>query len=193
MRSPRTRHDLGELRSLQDWFLKYELASVPGVSEVASIGGFVRQYQITVDPNRPACLRHSHLQDSRCGCCQQRGCGGRTLEVAEREFVIRGLGSIDSVEDIGKVALGVDAGGTPILLQDVARVGIGPEMRRGIAEWNGEGETVGGIVVVRHGAGTLQVIRAVKERLAEIKSGLPEGVEVHVALRPQRADRTLRQ
>ncbi|MYE23333.1 MAG: efflux RND transporter permease subunit [Gammaproteobacteria bacterium] len=175
------RHDLGELRSLQDWFLRYELASVPGVSEVASIGGFVRQYQITVDPNR---LRAYGISISRIRdavAASNEDVGGRTLEVAEREFVIRGLGSIDSVEDIGKVALGVDAGGTPILLQDVARVGIGPEMRRGIAEWNGEGETVGGIVVVRHGAGTLQVIRAVKERLAEIKSGLPEGVEVHVA------------
>ena len=175
------RHDLGELRSLQDWFLRYELASVPGVSEVASIGGFVRQYQITVDPNRLRAygIPISKIRDAVAA--SNEDVGGRTLEVAEREFVIRGLGSIDSVEDIGKVALGVDAGGTPILLQDVARVGIGPEMRRGIAEWNGEGETVGGIVVVRHGAGTLQVIRAVKERLAEIKSGLPEGVEVHVA------------
>ena len=174
------RHDLGELRSLQDWFLRYELASVAGVSEVASIGGFVRQYQITVDPNR---LRAYGIPISRIRnavAASNEDVGGRTLEVAEREFVIRGLGSIDSVEDIGKVALGVDAGGTPILLKDVARVGIGPEMRRGIAEWNGEGETVGGIVVVRHGAGTLQVIRDVKERLAEIKPGLPEGVEVHV-------------
>ena len=175
------RHDLGELRSLQDWFLRYELASVAGVSEVASIGGFVRQYQITVDPNR---LRAYGIPVSRIRdavAASNEDVGGRTLEVAEREFVIRGLGRIDSAEDIGKVALGVDAGGTPILVQDVARVGVGPEMRRGIAEWNGEGETVGGIVVVRHGAGTLQVIRAVKERLAEIQAGLPEGVEVHVA------------
>ena len=175
------RHDLGELRSLQDWFLRYELASVAGVSEVASIGGFVRQYQITVDPNRLRAygIPISKIRDAVAA--SNEDVGGRTLEVAEREFLIRGLGSIDSVDDIRKVALGVDAGGTPILLKDVARVGIGPEMRRGIAEWNGEGETVGGIVVVRHGAGTLQVIRAVKERLAEIKPGLPEGVEVHVA------------
>ena len=175
------RHDLGELRSLQDWFLRDELASVAGVSEVASIGGFVRQYQITVDPNRLRAygIPISKIRDAVAA--SNEDVGGRTLEVAEREFVIRGLGSIDSVDDIGKVALGVDAGGTPILLKDVARVGVGPEMRRGIAEWNGEGETVGGIVVVRHGAGTLQVIDAVKERLAEIKPGLPEGVEVHVA------------
>ena len=175
------RHDLGELRSLQDWFLKYELASVPGVSEVASIGGFVRQYQITVDPNR---LRAYGIPISRIRdavAASNADVGGRTLEVAEREFVIRGLGSIGATEDIGKIALGVDAGGAPILVKDVARLSIGPEMRRGIAEWNGEGETVGGIVVVRHGAGTLQVIRAVKERLAEIKPGLPEGVEVRIA------------
>ena len=175
------RHDLGELRSLQDWFLKYELASVPGVSEVASIGGFVRQYQITVDPNR---LRAYGIPISRIRdavAASNADVGGRTLEIAEREFVIRGLGSIGGAEDIGKVALGVDAGGAPILVKDVARVGIGPEMRRGIAEWNGEGETVGGIVVVRHGVGTLQVIRALKERLTEIKPGLPEGVEVRIA------------
>ena len=149
--------------------------------EVASIGGFVRQYQITVDPNRLRAygIPISKIRDAVAA--SNADVGGRTLEIAEREFVIRGLGSIGSAEDIGKVALGVDAGGTPILLKDVARVGIGPEMRRGIAEWNGEGETVGGIVVVRHGAGTLQVIRDVKGRLAEIKPGLPEGVEVHVA------------
>ena len=107
--------------------------------------------------------------------------GGRLLEVAEKEFMIRGIGTIASVDDIGKIALGVDAAGSPILGRDVARVGVGPEMRRGIAEWNGEGETVGGIVVVRHGAGTWKVIRDVKAKLDEVKAGLPDGVEVEVA------------
>ena len=175
------RHDLGELRSIQDWFLKYELASVPGVSEVASIGGFVQQYQITVDPNR---LRAYGIPISRIRAAVEASntdVGGRSLEFAEKEFMIRGLGTIDSVEDIRKISLGVDANGAPILLKDVARVGIGPEMRRGIAEWNGEGETVGGIVVVRHGAGTLKVIEDVKAKLEAVKPGLPEGVAVEVA------------
>ena len=175
------RHDLGELRSIQDWFLKYALTSVPGVAEVASVGGFVRQYQITVDPNR---LRAYGIPISKIRSAVQNSnsdVGGRLLEVAEKEFMIRGLGYIESLDDIRKIALGVDARGTPVLLRDVASVSIGPEMRRGVAEWNGEGETVGGIVVVRHGAGTLQVIRDVKAKLAEVKPGLPEGVEIEVA------------
>ena len=174
------RHDLGELRSIQDWYLKYALTSVPGVAEVASIGGFVRQYQITVDPNR---LRAYGIPISKIRAAVQASnsdVGGRLLEVAEKEFMIRGLGYIESLEDIRKIALGVDARGTPILLRDVATVSVGPEMRRGVAEWNGEGETVGGIVVVRHGAGTLQVIRDVKAKLEEVKAGLPEGVQIEV-------------
>ena len=174
------RHDLGELRSIQDWFLKYALTSVPGVAEVASVGGFVRQYQITVDPNR---LRAYGISISKIRSAVQDSnsdVGGRLLEVAEKEFMIRGLGYIENLDDIRKIALGVDARGTPILLRDVATVSIGPEMRRGLAEWNGEGETIGGIVVVRHGAGTLQVIRDVKARLEEVKGGLPEGVEIEV-------------
>ena len=175
------RHDLGELRSIQDWFLRYELTAVPGVSEVASVGGFVRQYQVTVDPNRlraydlsiPAI--RSAIQESNSDV------GGGLIEVAEREFMIRGLGYIRSVDDIRRIGLGVSADGTPILLEDVARVSVGPEGRRGLAEWNGEGETVGGIVVVRSGADTRQVIRDVKEKLAEITPGLPEGVEIEVA------------
>ena len=175
------RHDLGELRSIQDWFLKRELASVSGVAEVASVGGFVRQYQITVDPNR---LRAFGLPISKIRNAVQRSnsdVGGRLLEAAEKEFMIRGLGRIESTQDLEQIALGVDRAGTPILLRDVAAVGIGPEMRRGVAEWDGEGETVGGIVVVRHGASTLQVIEDVKARLAEVRGSLPEGVEVEVA------------
>ena len=175
------RHDLAELRSLQDWFLKYELTSVPGVSEVASVGGFVKQYQITVDPNR---LRAYGIPVSRIRRAVERSnsdVGGRLLEVAEKEFMIRGRGLIESMDDIRQIALGVSASGTPILLEDVAQVSVGPEMRRGIAEWNGEGETVGGIVVVRHGEGTLKVIGDVKAKLEETKASLPEGVTIEVA------------
>ena len=175
------RHDLGELRSIQDWFLKYELTTVPGVSEVASVGGFVRQYQVTVDPNRlraynlPISAIRTAIQDSNSDV------GGGLIEVAEKEFMIRGLGYIRSVDDLRRIGLGVGPDGTPILLQDVARVSLGPESRRGLAEWNGEGETVGGIVVVRPGADTRRVIRDVKARLEEVGPGLPEGVEIEVA------------
>ena len=175
------RHDLGELRSIQDWFLKYELTAVPGVSEVAGVGGFVRQYQVTVDPNRlraynlPIAAIHAAIRESNSDV------GGGLIEVGEKEFMIRGLGYIRSLDDIRRIGLGVGADGTPILLQDVARVSVGPESRRGLVEWNGEGETVGGIVVVRSGADTRRVIRDVKARLEEIAPGLPEGVEIEVA------------
>ncbi len=175
------RHDLSELRSIQDWYLKYELTGVQGVSEVASIGGFVRQYQITVDPNR---LRAYNIPISKIRMAVSRSnndVGGRVLEVAEKEFMIRGLGYIKSLDDIRKIALGVDERGTPVLLRDVATVQIGPEMRRGLADWNGEGEVVGGVVIVRYGANALQVIEDVKTKLAQLKSGLPEGVEIEIA------------
>ena len=175
------RHDLSELRSIQDWYLKYELTSVQGVSEVASIGGFVRQYQITVDPNK---LRAYNISISKIAAAVKRSnsnVGGRLLEAAEKEFMIRGLGYIRSLEDIRQIALGVNERGTPILLRDVASVQLGPEIRRGLADWNGEGEVVGGIVVVRFGANARQVIRDVKTKLAELRAGLPEGVEIEVA------------
>ncbi len=175
------RHDLSELRSIQDWFLKYELSAVAGVAEVASIGGFVKQYQITLDPNK---LRAYNLPISKIREAvrmSNREVGGRVLEIAEKEFMIRGRGYFESLDDIRTTALGVDARGVPILLRDVARVAIGPEMRRGLADWDGEGETVGGIVVVRSGANTLQVIRDVKTRLNEIRPGLPAGVEIETA------------
>ena len=174
-------HDLSELRSLQDWFLKYELSSISGVSEVASVGGFVRQYQVTVDPNK---LRAYGIPISKIRQAIQGSnsdVGGRLLEVAEKEFMIRGRGYIQTLDDIRKIALGIDSGGTPVLLRDVARVSLGPEMRRGIADWNGEGEAVGGIVVVRSGADTRSVIDDVKTKLASLQGGLPEGVRVEVA------------
>ncbi len=175
------RHDLSQLRSIQDWYLKYELTGVPGVAEVASVGGFVRQYQITVDPNR---LREYDISISKIRNAVQRSnndVGGRLLEAGEKEFMIRGLGYIGSLDDIRKVALGVDRSGSPILIGDVGTVAYGPDIRRGLAEWNGEGETVGGIVIVRTGANALQVIEDVKAKLESMKGGLPEGVEIEVA------------
>jgi len=175
------RHDLSQLRSIQDWYLKYELTSVPGVSEIASVGGFVRQYQITVDPNK---LRAYDIPISAIRRAVQRSnsdVGGRLLEVAEREFMIRGLGYIQNLEDIRRIVLGVGSNGAPILLGDLARVSMGPEMRRGLADWNGEGETVGGIVVVRYGADAYQVVQDVKAKLEQVSPGLPEGVRIEVA------------
>ncbi|MXX87361.1 MAG: efflux RND transporter permease subunit [Acidobacteria bacterium] len=171
-------HDLAELRSLQDWFLKYELTAVQGVSEVASVGGFVRQYQITVDPNR---LRAYDISLARIRDAVQRSntdVGGRVFETAETEFMVRGEGYIRGLDDVRRIALGVDASGTPVTVEDVATVQFGPEIRRGLAELNGEGEVVGGIVVVRSGANVHDVVGRVKARLEELQTGLPAGVEV---------------
>ncbi|MCP4902032.1 MAG: efflux RND transporter permease subunit, partial [bacterium] len=171
---------LDELRSLQDWYLRYGLMSVEGVSEVASLGGFVRQYQVEVDPVK---LRAYEIPLSKIKHAIQRSnndVGGRLIEVGEREMVVRGLGLIKEIRDMEMIPLGLGAGGTPILLRDVARIHLGPEIRRGLAEWNGEGETVGGIVVVRSGADTLSTIARVKDRLAELKEGLPDDVEISV-------------
>ena len=171
-------HDLAELRSVQDWFLKYELTAVQGVSEVASVGGFVRQYQITVDPNR---LRAYDISLARIRDAVRRSntdVGGRVFETAETEFMVRGEGYIQGLDDVRRIALGVDASGTPVTVEDVATVQFGPEIRRGLAELNGEGEVVGGIVVVRSGANVHDVVGRVKARLEELQAGLAEGVEV---------------
>jgi Cu(I)/Ag(I) efflux system membrane protein CusA/SilA len=172
---------LADLRSLQDWFLKYELTSVPGVAEVASIGGFVRQYQITVDPNK---LRAYNIPISRIRTAVQRSnseVGGRVLEMAETEFMIRGEGYVRNTHDLEQVALGVDHAGTPILLRDVATVQVGPEIRRGLAELDGQGEVVGGIVIVRSGANAYDVITRVKAKLAHLEQGLPKDVQIVTA------------
>jgi len=174
-------HSLAELRSMQDWYLKYGLTSVEGVSEVASIGGFVRQYQVEIDPVK---MRAYDVPLQKIRMAIQRSnndVGGRLIEMAEKEFMVRGLGYVKDVQDLEKVVLGTGPGGTPILLKDVANVTIGPEIRRGIAEWNGEGETVGGVVVVRAGADTLSTIEGVKKKLVELEEGLPEGVTISVA------------
>jgi Cu(I)/Ag(I) efflux system membrane protein CusA/SilA len=170
--------NLADLRSLQDWFLKYELTGVPGVSEVASLGGFVKQYQITVDPNK---LRAFNLSLSRIRAAVQRSnndVGGRVMEMAETEYMVRGEGYIADLDDVKRIALGVGPSGTPISLQDVATVSTGPDIRRGIAELDGEGEVVGGIVIVRAGANAYDVVQRVKARLAELQGGLPAGVSI---------------
>ncbi|MEO8043881.1 MAG: CusA/CzcA family heavy metal efflux RND transporter [Spartobacteria bacterium] len=173
--------DLAELRSMQDWYLRYQLASVEGVSEVASLGGFVKQYQVTVDPTK---LRAYNLSIRDVSMAIQRSngeVGGRSIEMAEKEFILRVRGYVQSIEDLKKVAVGVGQGGVPILLDAVANVQLGPDMRRGIAELNGEGETVGGIVIVRYGANAREVITAVKKRLDEAMKGLPPDVAYTVA------------
>ena len=173
--------NLAELRSMQDWYLKYQLTSVEGVSEVASIGGFVKQYQITVDPTK---LRAYNLSIADVSTAVKRSngeVGGRSLEMAEKEFILRVRGYINSIEDLKKVSLGAGQNGVPILLGQVASIQLGPDMRRGIAELNGEGETVGGIVVVRYGANAKQVIVDVKKRLDEAMKGLPADVSYTVA------------
>jgi len=175
------KYDLQQLRSIQDWYLRYELAAVPGVSEVASIGGYVKQYQVEVDPNK---LLAYHIPLNKVRMAIKRSnndVGGRLVEMGETEFMVRGLGYIKSKEDIENIPLGADADGTPILIKNIANVSIGPELRRGIAEWNGEGETVGGVVVMRFGENALKTIERVKEKLAELKKGLPEGVTIKTA------------
>jgi len=174
------RRSLAELRSYQDWYLRYGLTSVEGVSEVASVGGFVRQYQVEVDPVKLRAYGVSLRQVKAAIRDSNRDVGGRVVEMAEQEYMVLGRGYVKEIRDLEQIPLGVGAGGTPILVKDVAHVTIGPEIRRGIAEWNGEGETVGGIVVVRSGADTLEVIQRVKERLAELENGLPDDVRIEV-------------
>lgn len=176
------KHDLQELRSIQDWFLRYELSAIPGVSEVASIGGFVKQYQVNVDPNKLASYRIPLSKIKSAVKQSNNDVGGRLLEISEMEFMVRGLGYIQGVDDLKKIVVGnAIETGTPIFLDDVANIDVGPELRRGLAEWNGEGETVGGIIVMRYGENALEVINRVKERLDELQSSLPEGVEIVTA------------
>ncbi|MCB9208513.1 MAG: efflux RND transporter permease subunit [Ignavibacteriales bacterium] len=171
--------NLQELRSIQDWFLRYELSAVQGVSEVASIGGFVKQYQVNVDPNKLASFGIP-LQKVKMAIKENNNdVGGRLLEISEMEFMVRGLGYIKSVDDLKKIAIGYSSNtGTPIYLSDVATIDLGPELRRGLADWNGEGETVGGIIVMRYGENALDVINRVKKRLSDLKSSLPDDVEI---------------
>jgi copper/silver efflux system protein len=171
------RYSLADLRSLQDWFLRYQIETVPGVAEVASIGGFVRQYQVRVDPDKlrayniPLSTVIDKVRDST------NEVGGRLIEFQGAEYMIRGLGYLRSLTDLETVPV-ASKNGTPVLVRDLGTVSFGPDIRRGVAEWNGEGETVGGIVIMRDGLNALNVISGVKKKLAEISGSLPPGVEV---------------
>jgi Cu(I)/Ag(I) efflux system membrane protein CusA/SilA len=171
-------HDLAELRSLQDWFLKYELQTVPGVSEVAPVGGMVKQYQVKVDPDklRAFGIPLSHITTAIRRANQESGAS--VLEMAEAEYMVRATGYLDGIDAIRAIPLGATQQGTPILLQDLAEVSVGPQMRRGIAELDGEGETVGGVVVMRFGENAQKTIEGVKAKLEDLKRSLPEGVEI---------------
>jgi len=170
-------HSLADLRSLQDWYLRYQLETVSGVSEVASIGGFIRQYQVNLDPNKlrayniPLSMVIDRVRDST------NEVGGRVLEMGGAQYMIRGLGYLRSLQDLETVPVATK-NGTPVLIRDLGTVAFGPDIREGVAEWNGEGETVGGIIVMRYGTNALHVIDGVKKKLAEIKSTLPSGVEI---------------
>ena len=172
------RMDLSQLRALQDWFLKYELKAVPNVSEVASVGGMVKQYQIVLDPAR---LRAFNIPQAKVIEAVQRAnqeTGGSVLELGEAEYMVRASGYLQSLDDFRKIPLSTTDSGVPVRLADVARVQIGPEMRRGIAELDGEGEVAGGVIVMRFGKNALETIDAVKAKIASLKSSLPPGVEI---------------
>ncbi|MBL4584456.1 MAG: efflux RND transporter permease subunit [Pseudomonadales bacterium] len=171
-------HDLAQLRSIQDWYLRYPLQSVEGVAEVASVGGYVKQYQVEVDPL--ALQRYNiALVDIKAAIKNSnRDVGGRLIEMAETEFMVRAKGYIQSVDDLNNIPVGLGSSGTPVRLQDVANVHIGPELRRGLVELNGEGEVVGGVVIMRSGENALATIKAVRKKLDELRNGLPAGVEI---------------
>lgn len=172
------KHDISQLRSLQDWFLKYELQTVSGVSEVAAVGGMVKQYQVTVNPEklRAFNIPLSHVQMAIKRANQE--VGASVIEMAEAEYMVRASGYIQNKDDLANIPLGVNESGTPLLLKDIADIQLGPQMRRGIAELNGEGEAVGGIVVMRFGENAQSTIDGVKEKLEQLKKGLPDGVEI---------------
>jgi Cu(I)/Ag(I) efflux system membrane protein CusA/SilA len=171
------RYSLADLRSLQDWVLRYQIETVSGVAEVASIGGFVRQYQVRLDPDKlrafniPLSTVIEKVRDST------NEVGGRLLEFRGAEYMVRGLGYLRSLSDLEMVPV-ASKNGTPVLIRDLGTVSFGPDIRRGVAEWDGEGETVGGIVVMRFGMNALNVISGVKKKLAEISGSLPPGVEI---------------
>ena len=172
------KHNLAELRSYQDWVLRYTLQSVPVVAEVAGLGGFQKQYQVTVDPVKLQAYGIGVVEIMDAIKHSNNEVGGRLIEWNGKEFMVRGRGYVKSTEDLGEVALKVNKEGTPVRLRDVAEIAIGPQIRRGVADLNGTGDVVGGIVIMRHGENALNVIGRVKAKLAEIKSSLPEGVEV---------------
>jgi copper/silver efflux system protein len=172
------RHDLQQLRSIQDWFLRYELKSVPGVAEVASIGGMVKQYQVLLDPQKLVSYGVTQAEVTEALKRANSETGGSVVEMAEAEYVVRATGYLSSLDDFRSVPIRTAAGGVPVLLSDVATIQIGPDMRRGVAELNGEGEVAGGVIVMRQGKNAREVIDGVKAKLAELRASLPAGVEV---------------
>jgi Cu(I)/Ag(I) efflux system membrane protein CusA/SilA len=170
------RHDLGELRAIQDWFVRYQLTAAKGVAEVASVGGFVKQYQVTADPHKLHAYGIDLETVIRAIRENNRDVGGRVVEMAEREYMVRGRGYLRGIADLERIVLKSE-GGTPVLLRDVARIELGPDERRGLTELDGEGEVVGGIAMARYGGNALEVIHALKARIAEIAAGLPDGVQ----------------
>ena len=181
LEDPTGKHDLAQLRSIQDWYLRYQLQTVPGVAEVASIGGFVKQYQVVVDPNKLAAYGLPLARLKEAIRMSNQDVGGRVVEQAETEYMVRGLGYIKGLADVENIVVGTDGKGTPILIKDVALVRLGPEMRRGLSEANGEGEVVGGIVVMRFGENARAVLERVKQKLEDLKVGLPPGVRIVTA------------
>lgn len=175
------KYDLGELRAIQDYYLKLGLQSVEGVAEVASVGGFIKQYQIDVDPNRLNAYGISISDVKNAVMMSNRDVGGRNIESSDMEYFVRGLGYINTIEDIESITLRADKSGTPVRIKDFATVQIGPDIRRGLLDLNGEGEVVGGIIVMRYGENPKAVIDRVKERLVELERGLPEGIKVEVS------------
>ena len=175
---PTGQTDISQLRSIQDWYLKYELQTVPGVSEVAAVGGMVKQYQVTVNPEklRAFGIPMSHIQTAIKRANQE--VGASVVEMAEAEYMVRATGYLQNANDLANVPLGLNENGTPLRLKDLAQINLGPQMRRGIAELNGDGETVGGIIVMRFGENAEQTIRGVKDKLDSLKGGLPDGVEI---------------
>ena len=171
-------HDLSQLRGLQDWFLRFELKTVPGVAEVASIGGMVKQYQVVLDPSRLAAYGVTHAQAVTAIQQANQEAGGSVLELGEAEYMVRATGYLKTLDDFRAIPLRAGAGGVPITLGDIATVQIGPEMRRGVAELNGQGEVAGGVVILRSGKNARETIAAVKTKLEELKRSLPAGVEV---------------
>ena len=172
------RHDLSQLRSIQDWYLRYPLQTVEGVAEIASIGGFVKQYQVEVDPNA---LQNYNIPLSKVKKAIQRSnsdVGGKLIEMAETEYMVRGLGYIQSLDDLKSIAVSVSDNGTPIRLTDIANIHLGPELRRGLTDFNGEGEVAGGVVIMRYGENALSTIKNVQDKLTELEKGLPAGVEI---------------
>src|SRR5213080_1531543 len=171
-------HDLSQLRALQDWFLKYELKSIPNVAEVASLGGMVRQYQVVVDPQKLRAFNITHEKVVSAIRNANQETGGSVLELAEAEYMVRASGYLSSLEDFRSIPLATTDAGVPVRLGDVAHVQVGPEMRRGITDLNGEGEVAGGVIIMRSGKNALETINAVKAKLVQLKASLPSGVEV---------------